>query len=110
MLWCSATIAEDHWIEGTCSKRQLAPACENLGLNGITWHLLRHCNATLLDRVGTPLGTVQALLGHSSAEVTRGIYIHSLPQDARQAVEKVEQMLIGPTRTQNVEIPKSVMQ
>lgn len=61
-------------------------------------------------RVGTPLRTVQALLGRSSAEVTRGIYIHSLPQDARAAVEKVEQLLIGPNRTQIVEIPKSVMQ
>jgi integrase len=91
-------------------KRQLAPACTKLGLVGVTWHSLRHCNATLLDRVGAPLGTVQALLGHSSAEVTRGIYIHSLPQDARLAVEKVEEILIGPRRTQIVEIPKSVIQ
>jgi len=30
--------------------------------------------------------------------------------DARNAVEKVEQMLIGPKRAQNVEIPKSVIQ
>lgn len=75
-------------------NRQLAPTCGKLGIEGVTW--LRHANATLLDAVGTPLGTVKALLGHSSAEVTREIYLHSVPADARSAVEKVEELLIGP--------------
>jgi integrase len=69
-------------------------------------HWLRHANATLLDAVGTPLGTVQALLGHSSAEVTRKIYLHSVPADARSAVEKVEELLIGPKWTQVAEATK----
>ena len=30
-------------------------------------------NATLHDSLGTPLGTVQALLGHSSSEITRQV-------------------------------------
>jgi integrase len=59
----------------------------------VGWHWLRHANATLLDAVGTPLGTVQALLGHSSSEITREVYLHSIPADARKAVEKVEEML-----------------
>jgi integrase len=84
-------------------NRQLAPTCERLGIEGVTWHWLRHANATLLDAVGTPLGTVQALLGHSSAEVTREIYLHSIPADARSAVEKVEALLIGPKWTQVAE-------
>jgi integrase len=86
------------------SNRQLAPICKALGLPRISWHCLRHCNATLLDSVGTPLGTVQALLGHSSPEITREIYLHSLPADARDAVERVEALLIGPKRTQIEEI------
>jgi integrase len=84
-------------------NRQLVPTCERLGIEGVTWHWLRHANATLLDAVGTPLGTVQALLGHSSAEVTREIYLHSVPADARSAVEKVETLLIGPKWTQVAE-------
>ena len=87
-------------------NRQLAPTCEKLGIEGVTWHWLRHANATLLDAVGTPLGTVQALLGHSSAEVTREIYLHSVPADARSAVEKVEELLIGPKWTQVAEATK----
>jgi integrase len=80
-------------------NRQLKPVCKELGLTGVNWHWLRHANATMLDAVGAPLGTVQALLGHSSAELTRDTYIHCVPADARRAVEEVEK-LIGPNWTQ----------
>ncbi|MGZ4839242.1 MAG: tyrosine-type recombinase/integrase [Terriglobales bacterium] len=84
-------------------NRQLAPTARQLGLKGINWHWLRHANATLHDSIGTPLGTVQALLGHSSPEITREVYLHSVPADARTAVEKVEKVLLdsnGPKWTQ----------
>jgi hypothetical protein len=82
-------------------------------LGGVSWHWLRHANATLLDAVGTPLGTGQALLGHSSSEITREVYLHSIPADARTAVEKVEEMLNRPKltrpllRTSRYEITRS---
>jgi hypothetical protein len=65
-------------------------------LGNVSWHLLRHSNATLHDFIGTPLGTVQALLGHSSSEITRQVYLHSLSADTRVAVEKLEALIIGP--------------
>ena len=88
-------------------NRQLNPTCKKLGLMGVSWHWLRHANATLLDAVGTPLGTVQALLGPSSSEVTREVYLHSIPADARAAVQKVEDLLIRPKLTQDVEFAKT---
>jgi hypothetical protein len=69
----------------TLLSRQLKPAAKTLGLGNVNWHLLRHSNATLHDSIGTPLGTVQALLGHSSSEITRQVYLHSL--SAEVAVE-----------------------
>lgn len=90
------------------ADRQLKPTCKKLGLVGVSWHWLRHANATLLDAVGTPLGTVQALLGHSSSEITPEIYLHSIPADARAAVEKVEGLLNGPKWTQVLENAKPV--
>jgi hypothetical protein len=87
-------------------NRQLDPVCDELKTPRIGWHSLRHSHATLLDAVGTPLGTVQSLLGHSSPEITRGIYLHSLPAGAKEAVQKVEDLLTGPKRTQIVEIHK----
>jgi hypothetical protein len=59
-----------------------------------------HCHATLHDAVGAPLGTVQALLGDASSEVTRQIYLHAIPAEQRRAVEGVEKLLIGPKWTQ----------
>lgn len=93
-------------------NRQLKPVCKELGLIGVNWHWLRHANATFLDSVGTPLGTVQALLGHSSSEITRETYIESVPADARKAVEEVERLLgtrgslIGPKWTQVPDWPE----
>jgi integrase len=89
------------------SHRQLQPGCRELKIEGFSWHSLRHANATLLDAVGTPIGTTQALLGHSSSEITRSVYVHALPAGAREAVEKVEALLIGPKRTQIEEIPET---
>ena len=80
----------------TLLSRQLKPAAKVLGLGNVNWHLLRHSNATLHDSIGTPLGTVQALLGHSSSEITRQVYLHSLSADRRVAVEKLEALIIGP--------------
>jgi integrase len=81
-------------------RRQLRPVCEKLGLHGITWHSLRHSHATLLDSVGAPLGTVQALLGHSTSEITREVYLHAIPEDQRRAVARVESLVFGFNRTQ----------
>ena len=108
-------------------NRQLTPACVLLGLKGLTWHWLRHASATLLDSIGTPLSTTQAILGHSSSELTRKTYLHSAPADARNAVGKLEKMLeepkvgeseaeseiIGPNRTQvweSTELASSLIQ
>jgi hypothetical protein len=46
---------------------------------------------------------VQALLGHSSSEITREVYLHSIPADARAAVEKVEELHNRPKLTQVAE-------
>jgi integrase len=89
------------------ANRQLATTCKEFGLQGVSWHSLRHAHATLLDSAGTPLGTVQALLGHSSSEITREVYVHSFPADARAAIEKMEALLIGPKRTQIEEVPET---
>src|SRR4029077_7994435 len=83
-------------------NRQLKPTCKRLGLTGVGWHWLRHAHATLLDAVGTPLGTAQALLGHSSSEITREVYLHSIPAGAKAAVQKVEDPVIRPKLTQDV--------
>ena len=77
-------------------RKHLKPAAKKLGLVGVTWHLLRHSHATMLDVVGTPIGTMQSLLGHSAPEITREIYLHAIPEEQRRAVESVERLVLGP--------------
>jgi integrase len=50
----------------------------------------------MLDGVGTPIGTMQALLGHSAPEITREIYLHAIPEEQRRAVNNVERLVFGP--------------
>ena len=50
--------------------------------------------------MGAPLGTVQALLGHSTSEITRELYLHAFPDDQRRAVAAVEALVFGHNRTQ----------
>jgi integrase len=73
-------------------RKHLKPVAKKLGLFGVTWHLLRHSHATMLDGVGTPIGTMQSLLGHSAPDITREIYLHAIPEDQRRAVENVERL------------------
>ena len=76
------------------TRRQLKSTCRKLGLEGVSWHWLRHANATLLDAVGKHRWVqCKHFLGHSSSEITREVYLHSIPADARKAVEKVEEKL-----------------
>jgi integrase len=84
--------------------RHLQPTCKKLGLPRMPWHAPRHCHATLLDAAGASLGTVQALLGHASPEVTRQIYLHAIPAEQRRTVKGVEKLLVGPKWTQIGEV------
>jgi len=77
-------------------RKHLKPAAKKSGLSGVTWHLLRHSHATMLDVVGTPIGTMQSLLGHSAPEITREIYLHAIPEEQRRAVNRVEKLIFGP--------------
>jgi integrase len=85
-------------------NRQLLPTCKQLGLEGINWHWLRHANASLLDACGAPVGTIQDLLGHASPGITRGTYIHGIPEESRKAVDRVSETVFGPKWTQVPEV------
>jgi hypothetical protein len=60
----------------------------------------------MLDGLGTPIGTMQSLLGHSVPEVTREIYLHAIPEEQRRAMESVERLLIGPKLDPSLSLPQ----
>jgi len=95
-------------VPNKCIASSFAVHVQKLGLPRISWHAMRRCHATLLDAAGAPLGTVQALLGHASPEVTRQIYLHAIPAEQRRAVEGAEKPLVGPklAKSRNSQISK----
>lgn len=61
----------------TLLHRQLKPVSQKLRLAGLTWHSLRHANATLHDTARTPLGTLQAFWGMPRARPRARVYLHA---------------------------------
>ena len=53
----------------------------------------------MLDSMGMPPGRMQSLLGHSTPEITREIYLHAIPEEQRRAVESVENLGFAPKWT-----------
>src|SRR5215469_11894435 len=66
-------------------KAGFALACEKAGIEGVTWHTLRHTFASRLVDRGVDIVTVQQLLGHSSITVTMR-YTHTNLDSKRTAV------------------------
>jgi integrase len=90
-------------VPGTCrsawaSKRRKSPTAPS-PWNLVDFHAYRGYGFTH-KRGSASLGTVQALLGHSSSQITREVYLHSVPTDAKDAVQRLENLFDGPKRTQ----------
>ncbi len=64
-------------------------ACKKAGVEGITWHRLRHTFTTRLLEQGADLVTVQQLLGHSTVTVTMR-YAHPNLASKRNATSKLD--------------------
>jgi integrase len=70
-------------------KSGFALACRKAGINGVTWHTLRHTFASRVLAGGADIVTVQQLLGHSTVTVTMR-YTHTNLDSKRNAVAKLE--------------------
>jgi len=65
------------------------PACERAKLPGLRFHDLRSLAATALVAAGVDVKTAQTRLGHSSPQVTLGIYARATAQNDRNAADAV---------------------
>ena len=69
-------------------KRWFRDAVRRAEIPWCRWHDLRHCFASRLAMSNAPLGTIAALLRHSSTDLVKR-YAHLSPSHLRQAVEMV---------------------
>ena len=70
-------------------QRRLASLAEELGMENVHFHTLRHTFATRLMELGVDVKTVSVLLGHSSTRITLDFYAHSLQEQQRIAVDRL---------------------
>lgn len=75
--------------------RALKPALEKAGLQPVRWHDLRHTFASLLIAGGANITFVSRQLGHTSSQITLGVYAHLLDREehARRTREMLEEMV-----------------
>jgi integrase len=81
---------------GNFRKRAWNPIVAATGLKlddgvKITPHSARHATASQLADLDLDSDDAAALLGHSSAKVTEGIYVHAFNRDARE--ERIRQAM-----------------
>lgn len=72
--------------------------CEDLGVEGVRLHDLRHYVATALGAAGTPLATISARLGHRDKATTLNVYQHTMPAQDHQAAEVLGGLLDSATK------------
>lgn len=71
------------------------PAVRRAGLDGLTFHRLRHTAGHMLRELGVPLEVIQQRLGHASIRTTADIY-GTLPERIDRAVADRLQELFRP--------------
>jgi integrase len=90
---------------GNFRTRIWAPAVEQAGLEGLTFHGLRHSAAGLLISLGAPDHLLQQRMGHSSSRVTRDVYGHVLPTVDEAVVSDIDEVFGNPSRTDRARRP-----
>ena len=73
-------------------RRSWQRAVKEAGIEGVTFHTLRHTAASYLVMGGVDLRTVQEILGHADIRVTMR-YAHLSPAHKAAAVQKLGNLL-----------------
>lgn len=93
------TLSEEQWAKLTpAMKKQNKMVVLNTnktgkGYKGLTPHMLRHTQATLLIGASTDIKTVQSRLGHSSVNLTLNIYSHAIAANDKLAADTFSSLL-----------------
>lgn len=72
-------------------RRVHAPLLATAGVTRRTMHELRHSHASILIAAGESIRLVSSRLGHSTINVTLGVYSHLMPGADRAAATKIDE-------------------
>ena len=88
--WCRETR---QWVKAPYKDRKkiMKTLCTKANVRYFRFHAMRHLTASVLDAMGTPIGTIQRILGHQNRKTTE-IYLHSVGDAERKAMEKLQEV------------------
>lgn len=73
--------------------RAFARAAKKAGLQGVSFHSLRHTADSLLLAAGVPPVVAMKLMGHKRPSMTVDLYGHLLPEESKKAAERIDRYL-----------------
>lgn len=71
------------------------------GVKSRKFHAIRHTFATRALELGVDIKTLSEILGHSNVSITLNIYAHSMFEQKKKAIEKLNAMYVMHTETQH---------
>jgi integrase len=81
---------------GTMSSVHFRPTCRRAGVEGVTWHGLRHFGISCWIERGLSPKTVQTFAGHTSMQMTMDRYGHHFPnEDHKTVMDGIADELFG---------------
>jgi len=108
LLWWKSTCTEDspdafifaskgktaihykNWLD-----RTLLPAAERANLGRISYHMFRRGYATEAHEAGIGDKNIQGQLRHASPEITRTVYMQTIPAAQKKSVHQMEKLMVG---------------
>ena len=77
-------------------QRVWVPALKSAELEGLTFHALRHANATAMVALSVDIKTAQVRVGHKRASTLLDIYAQATTAGDRRAAEELGRHFLGP--------------
>ena len=96
---CYVLSGSDAPIDPRTYQKLYKRVLKSAGVKYRKFHAIRHTFATRALELGVDIKTLSEILGHSNVSITLNIYTHSLYEQKKRAIDKLNEMYITHTKT-----------
>lgn len=91
---CFVLSNEEHPLDPRTYQKLFQTILNRSGVKSRKFHAIRHTFATRSLELGVDIKTLSEILGHSNVSITLNIYAHSMFEQKKKAMEKLNAMYI----------------